>query len=894
LELFSNNPLKTNAMIQKIYKWTFTRGVLFTALCIFSFYPLFAGGIRGTVTADDGNPLPFATIFVKQTGSSTVSSENGFYEISLPAGSYEMVYLYMGYETQARQVEVGNGFVEINIVLKSVVFMLEEVKVNASREDPAYTIMRKAIAKAKYHTQFIDNYSARVYIKGASQLKDYPWLFKKWIGEEGDNKDIPYVSESLSEIRYSRPNTFEEKVISVRSVGKDNNTSPQEFIFGSFYEPEIAGIVSPLSPKAFLYYDFEYLGTFQDRSYQVSRIKVTPRSEGDDVLEGIINIVDDWWSIHSLDMHAAMHGIVDADIDIKIQYAPIEDKAWLPVSQQFKINGEFLGFEGEYNYLATLSAYQITMNPELYVEKMEVIDEKLEKKPAKDAEQKHGKKDQQLKERIASGNQISRKELNKMLKDYEKQERKMQKEPEVIANTNYTIDSLAYKKNDAYFDSIRPVPLSPAEIKGYQVIDSLAEIKRKKEEGDTLKKSRHKGFQFWDIVIGDHYKVSKHSDFRIHTPIPNFNTIEGLNLAYRLTFGTVLQDTNKTNFNISPVFRYAFSREKFSGYLTGRLYNKKYRLEISGGRYIRQFNGDDPIWPVVNTFTTLFLEQNLMKLYERDFADLLYNRKLNRYITVNTSWYWMRRYQLFNTSDYKLINRKNVEGYTPNAPVNEKLMDTGFPTHEAFIGFVSIAVRPWLKYRIHNGNKMEIPGSSPVLSLDYRKGFDYLLGSDVHFDQLELGLKHAFDAGIFGKVNFALRGGMFLSNDKMYFMDYKHFLGNRTPFSTADPVGSFRLLDYYNYSTPDKYFVANVHYQFRRFLITSFLLVRMAGIRENIFVNYLATPNSGNYTELGYSIDGIWRFFRLEAAATFRNGRYLDTGFRIGIATSIGAVFSDN
>jgi hypothetical protein len=867
---------------------------IFTTLFILSFYPLLAGGIRGKVTAGDGNPLPFATIFVMQSGSATVANENGFYQINLPAGNYEIVYQYMGYESQVRQVEVVNGFVEINIVLKSEVLIGEEVVVSASREDedPAYTIMRKAIAKARYHTQFIDNYSARVYIKGVSQLKDYPWLFEISLKEHDLKKGIPYVSESVSEIRYTRPNTFEEKVISVRSTGKNNNTSPNQFIFSSFYEPEIGGIVSPLSPKAFLYYDFEYLGTFQDRSYQVSRIKVIPRSKGDDVFEGIINIVDEWWSIHSLDMHATIT-IVDADIDIKAQYAPIEDKAWLPVSYQFKVNGEFLGFEGEYNYLATLSAYQITMNPELYVEKMEVIDEKLEKRPVKDVEQKHGKEDQQLQQRIASGNKISNKELNKMLKDYEKQERKMQKEPEVIENTNYKIDSLAYIKNDTYFDSIRPVPLSPAEIKGYHVIDSLAEINRKKEKGDTLKKSRHKGFQFWDIVIGDHYKVSKHSDFRIHTPIPNFNTVEGLNLTYRLTFGTILQDTNKTNFNISPVFRYAFSREKFSGFLTGRLYNKKYRLELSGGRYIRQFNEDDPIWPVVNTFTTLFLAHNLMKLYERDFADLLYNRKLNRYITVNTNFSWMRRYQLFNTSDFKLINRKNVE-YNSNAPVNSELMDTGFPTHEAFIGSLGIIVSPWLKYRIYNGNKMEIPGSSPILSLDYRKGFDHILGSDVHFDQMELGIKHAFDAGIFGKVNFAFRGGMFLNNDKVYFMDYKHFLGNRTPFSTFDPVGSFRLLDYYNYSTPDKYFVANVHYQFRRFLVTSIPLVRLAGIRENIFVNYLASPTSGNYTELGYSIDGILRIFRLEAAAAFRKGRYLDSGFRIGIATYIGANFSDN
>jgi hypothetical protein len=128
----------------------------------------------------------------------------------------------------------------------------------------------------------------------------------------------------------------------------------------------------------------------------------------------------------------------------------------------------------------------------------------------------------------------------------------------------------------------------------------------------------------------------------------------------------------------------------------------------------------------------------------------------------------------------------------------------------------------------------------------------------------------------------------------MYFMDYKHFLGNKTPFATTDPVGSFRLLDYYTYSTDDKYFAGNVHYHFRRFLVTSFPLARMAGVSENVFVNYLATPGSKNYTEVGYSIDGILRLFRLEAIASFQDGKYQDYGFRIGINTSFAINFSDN
>ena len=212
-------------------------------------------------------------------------------------------------------------------------------------------------------------------------------MAKRQLEKEGIEKGRVFVSESISDIKYTRPGKFEEKVISIRSDGNDNNTSPNPYIFGSFYEPEVAETISPLSPKAFSYYKFEYMGTFKDRDYEVSRIKVIPRSKGDDVIDGVIYIVENWWAIHSMDIHTTKLGI---DVNIKAVYAPIEDKAWMPVSHRFKVDGKVFGFEFEFNYLATVSDYKIQLNPELYVdsEKMEVIDEKIEKEQAKEIEEK--------------------------------------------------------------------------------------------------------------------------------------------------------------------------------------------------------------------------------------------------------------------------------------------------------------------------------------------------------------------------------------------------------------------------------------------------------------------------------------------------------------------------
>lgn len=873
----------------------------FFSLCSFS-EPV---GIKGVVRGEDNEVLAFATIFVKETGTGATTNVNGEYELSLAEGDYTIIFQFLGYETMVRKISVTSRMEIIDVTLVVQPTLLREITIAADNEDPALTIMRKAIAKANYHRNYLDNYSARVYIKGAMQLKDYPWLAARELKKEGIEKGRVYLSETVSQLSYIRPNTYKEKVISIRTDGKDKNVDPTPFIYASFYDPEIAETISPLSPKAFSYYKFEYQGTFKDRNYDVSRIKVTPRSKGDNVVEGTIFIIEDWWSIHSLDVKSTKLGV---SFDIKMVYAPIDDKAWLPVSYRLKGEGKIFGFEFEIKYLATLADYKITLNPELYVDprKMEVVDEKVDKKEAKAIQKKSQaraktqkkqpdgkKKAQELQQRLEEGKEITRKELKQVMKEYEKEEQKQQKEPEVVINNEVSIDSNAHKRDSSYWDQVRPVPLTIAEVKGYEKLDSMSEVYRKREAGDTLRNSKHEGFQVWDLIIGDHYRVSKNSHFKIHLPIPGFNTVEGWNVNYKFGFGTVFQDSNKTRVNITPTFRYAFSREKLSGNLRFMLRNKKQRLEVEGGRFVQQLNHDRPIHPVINSLTTLLLERNLMKLYERDYTQVKFARQVSQFFSFTTEWSLEKRYQLKNSTHWKLVDRNGVEGYSSNQPVNLELDDTGFKTHEAFIGAIGFQARPWLKFRIKNGQKYPLHESSPTFSLDYRKGFSGTLGSDVDFDQVELGIRHRFDVGVRGEVDVAFRAGAFLNDDKMYFMDYKHFLGNRTPVTTSDPVGSFRLLPYYAFSTSDKYFAGNVHYKFRKFLVTSIPKLRMMGIRENVFVNYLATPALKNYSEVGYSIDGILRIFRLEGAASFIDGEFLDFGVRLGISTNIAISFED-
>ena len=838
-----------------------------------------AGGIKGTIYSTEGDPLPFATIFVEELNTGTTTNGEAYFELNLPNGTYHLVFQYMGYESITRQVTIADNFVQLDIKLEPQVVMLQNVEVTAADEDPAYTIMRRAIAKSKYHQNQVDGYTSTVYLKGTGGLNKIPWLARRQLKKEGIDTSRTFVMESITEVTYERPATYKENVISVRSDGEDNQTSPMMYINASFYNEEIAGAVSPLSPRAFRYYRFEYEGTFMDRGYAVSKISVTPRSRGDDVFSGILNIVEDDWSIYSLDLDVTKLGI---EFNIKQLFAPVKENLWLPVSHRYFITGKILGFGFEYQYLASISDYEVTLNPEL-PEDIIVVDEK------KIETDKSIVKNKDITE-INDSTKLGRKTLRKMLKEYEKEEQKAKEEPDVISQRSQKIDSLAYKKDSLYWQQVRPIPLSDREIRGYQQMDSVARAEKEERKQDSVKTVKRNTFKIQKVITGGNFKLGKKSRLEIDNMLTNinYNTVEGVNLMYGLRYKT--SGKKGSSFSFGPQFRYAWEREVLNGRLNFK-YNKfknpgnSHALSLESGRFISQYNDAEPITPFLNTLTTLLLERNLMKIYEKDYLRAEWGQQINYKWKYRLQTEYATRYPLQNNADWTLIENKN-RTYTSNFPFNAET-ETEFPQHNAFTTALEISWQPNLKFTKLNGVLQPQDEEAATYTLGYRGGFAGVLDSDVDFNHLYFRLEDKFDIGIRGTFTYTGEVGGFLNNDNLYFMDYKHFLGNQTPFLSSDLTGRFRLLEYYGFSTANEYLQLNSNFQWRKFLLTQIPLVRLTGLKENLVMNYLTTTGINHYVEVGYGLDYIFRLFRLEAITSWENGQFRDFGIRIGFVTSI-------
>ena len=490
-----------------------------------------------------------------------------------------------------------------------------------------------------------------------------------------------------------------------------------------------------------------------------------------------------------------------------------------------------------------------------------------------------------------------------MLNQYEKeviQQRQVEEKKGVVSERNYEVDTLARKRDLAYWDSIRPVPLSLKEIAGYQRDDSLAIIEAAKtSEVDSIAKKARTKFQPQDLVMGGSYSFGKGISigFPLNLTKFSFNTVEGYKLGigffYRKVEEIKLADSvNRIRniFRVEPELRYGFSSDRLYGKVAIRSSHTKpssgTNWGVSGGRFAYQFNPDEPIQEQVNAAYSLLARKNYLKLYEQDFVQATWGQRKSPALSYQLSFLWADRRLLENTTEYS-FSKNEAQVYTANRPFNVEADEGAFSNHQAAKFKATLDWRPGLTYTIRNGRKTANFERAPLFSFSYQKAIPQFSTSGLaaDFEQLEASLKHDLSFGVSGKLDFSVTAGTFLNNRQVFFQDFKHFGGNRTLFSSMGAASNYRVMDYYRYSTSGSYISSIAHYQFRKFIFTQLPMLRFSGVRENIFVNYLKTQNSPHYTEIGYSLDNLFRIFRVEFAAGFENGQFLRARPLFGVAT---------
>lgn len=112
---------------------------LLLLVCLFSFSSIYAqnqnGTIKGTVRTSDQKPGEFVNVFIKELKRSTITDDQGKYELSkVKPGNYTITVTYVGLTTKKQQVQVIAGqTVTSDFLLEQSKGQLQEIMVNGNK-----------------------------------------------------------------------------------------------------------------------------------------------------------------------------------------------------------------------------------------------------------------------------------------------------------------------------------------------------------------------------------------------------------------------------------------------------------------------------------------------------------------------------------------------------------------------------------------------------------------------------------------------------------------------------------------------------------------------------------------------------------------------------------------
>ena len=848
--------------------------------------------LTGKILDQENQPIPYATIYIAETRQGTTSNKNGDFSFNLSAGTYHLTIRSMGYEQEEKTVNLQTDSLFIPVILEVQNFELAEIKVFPGDEDPAYFIMRKAIAKAPYYRGKIKHYSADLYIKSNFAFSNIPNLIKKQEVEDGRKfkdyfkENVTYVIESQNRITFDYPDQYNQKVISKKSSLTGFDEPPvMGLMTASFYDERPNEVISPMSVLALKHYNFVYEGFVTVGESDVFKIRVTPKRKSDELVEGFIYIVDKFWCIYNLDFSSSFEFF---NYHIKQQFENLGDGNWLPVSHN--INGDFgmLGLKGQFYYGASVKYDSIANN---YIDELYVNPAASDQKEIK-PEREPGEKEQQLVNELNTLNakeELNNADVKKVARLNRKILKEQYKDSTIVAPEygSYQIsedeDSV---RNDIAWDTVRSIPLTQAEIESYRMADSLKLM----ESGgvkDTVS-GKEIGNGFWGKLLAGSYDICKDSVIRVSydgllSPVNfDFNAVDGYKYRqeFRMRF---LVDSTKRIY-LTPQIGYAFNRKAIFGSVNTRFINflgDGNQIGVFAGKLSQDFKGDLGITPAVNAISSWFFGENYIRFYEREFIHLNFSQRLKNNFRIYAGAGYNHFYPLENNISFPLSDHKNFE---PNLPGNFSADNPALTEQQSFNYTVGLNVRksqrkPWLE-------------ESPFLfmndfyefDLSFKQGIPDIFNSTSDYSRIGFSVHQQANISPSTGIDWQLNAGHYFTAKQLHFSEYKHFGTAEIPIMMKPFTHRFQLIDDYVLSTSESYL--NVMAEFR----TEYLLLRYFSIfnkrtwSESIHINYLTTPEFNNYWEVGYSLNNLFFAGNVGVFAGFNNSDFESIQFKLSIS----------
>ena len=810
----------------------------------------FAQSFKGTVTDTDGKPVPYAALYLREMKSGLTTDEHGRFQTKLSAGQYTCEVSSLGFISQTFTFQMLNRDYEKDIVLAERTYSLPEVNITKGNEDPAYAVMRKAIARAPYYRTQIKSYTAGTYLKGTGKGTAIPAVLKlskevrkdakEWLGKL-------FVLEQQQIVNFTAPNVWNNKVLA------NKNSFPEEIGVDmgittiNLYTPELFGKVSPLNKNAFSYYRFKLDACFVEEGQMINKIRVIPKKDDNRLLEGDLFIVEDLWCISAADVNVRATGL---KAKIKITCKEVQSSVFLPVSITTSSTIDIMGFKAEASYLAAIHYREVKtdIQPETSTDKTT--------KPV-------------------TANAVAQPKKHKF------------ERPARIGRKDTQVGSLADKRDSLYWTTIRSVPLRLEEVQSYQYKEEKIALKDL-SPGEKSEKKTTVGQVLNTIMWGKTFRTSNKNAWLtlpgLSAYIPEYNLVDGFWLGVKLKTGVKLSESSTLRF--VPSFYYTTARKNWIG--QGELTldyaprNRGY-LSLSGGLLSADYNSESGESRLINSMSSSLFGHNHLKLYENTFFTVDHAIEPANGLLFSSSLSWQRRKMLDNHI-HKSWFKRDAE---PNIPENTAFRP--MPENDILKASFELEYTPAHYYYMSQGKKVYEASRYPTFALKYDRAFP-MSGSRylTSYHLMQFSAKQKIEFGMFNRLHWSVNAGSFFDAKNLQFPDFKHFASTRILVTERSFDTGFSLVDNYVLSTNTRWAQANVSWYTPYLLLKHLPFLSRKAFDEALHLRSIVIYGGRPYTEIGYSI-GFSDMARIGVFAGFDCLKFHSVGVSLSLPLSLFA-----
>ena len=784
--------------------------------------------ISGKVTdSDTGEGMPFVNLFFKGTSVGVTTNFEGNYKLSTTQAGDSLTASYIGYLPKAKAVQRGKVQV-IDFQLTADATTLETVDIiSGEYENPAWEILRNVVTnKERNDKRQLSAYEHESYTKIEIDVDNITDKFreKKIVrkitsvldsiqqiaGEDGKPILPIFISESISNVYYNKEPSRKKEYIQkskVTGIGVTDGSTVSQLIGSSFQE-----------------YNF-----YKNWMKILEKDFVSP-------------ISDSWKAFYDFDLQEWQKE-VDGITCYQIAFKPKRP-------EDLAFTGTMWITDSLHHY--ALKQVDVSIPPSANLNFIE----KIKIQQAYEPVQKDGAWLPNKTRVILDIGELRDDWAGMLAKFYVSNKNFVVNQPKDLAffAQEVVLDERALLSDENYWKENRHDVLTQSEQNVYHMIDTMKNLPVIKTYTEIA-----------NIVLYGYKKVGK-VDVGPYIYAYNRNNIEGH--RFRLGFKTNVDFSKRFIFKAygaygteDQKFKYSASAEYIASRYPWTVFGVSRRHDLD---QVGIFNDNLDNNPLFNTFSSFgTLRRPYMHTINKFWARTDILKGLTHQFTF-------RNREIEPLFPF-LYQEEGIDlSYGRDFSVSELMFELRYAPGESFIQNDN--------ERISLGS-----GNKPVFSVRYTHGIKDLLKSDFSFHKFNAQIDHSFRMGVLGRTSYSLLGG-YIPSTLPYPLLEAH-LGNASVFFNES---SYNMMDFFEFVS-DQYVSLAVMHRFEGLLMNRVPLMRKwnwrlflsgkalyGSVSEN---NLNLTPSEdgfgnpiegfralGNtpYVELGYGIENILRFIRID------------------------------